>query len=273
MKKIILAFDGTHFSEGAFNFAQNIHEQQPVLLVGVFLPQTQLANLWNYSDGVGGMFIPMVEENDSEKMQYNVERFKKRCIANGIDFRIHNDYNEFALPELKKESKYADLLIIGSEVFYENKDSGWPGEYLEDVLQEMNCPVLLVPEKYDFPKGIILSYDGSDDSIFAIKQFAQILPEFKDTTTILVYMNEDENADFPNKIQLEELLARHFSDLSLLKLEINPKQYFDTWISEKKSVMLVCGSYGRSGISLMFKHSFVRDIIAEHTIPVFIAHK
>jgi nucleotide-binding universal stress UspA family protein len=273
MKKIIIAFDGTRFSEGAFRFAQKIHEIQPVLLVGVFLPQTQLANLWSYSDGVGGMFIPMAEENETEQSQFNVDRFEKLCIANGMDFRIHNDFNEFALPELKKESKYADLLIVGSEVFYENKDSGWPGEYLEDVLHEMACPILLVPEKYEFPKGVLLAYDGTDDSVFAIKQFAQLLPELKDLATLLVYVDENANNDFPNKIQLEELLARHFSDLTFLKLEIDPKNYFNTWISEKKSFMLVCGSYGRSGLSLLFKHSFVRDIIAEHTLPVFIAHK
>jgi hypothetical protein len=137
----------------------------------------------------------------------------------------------------------------------------------------MACPILLVPEKYEFPKGVLLAYDGTDDSVFAIKQFAQLLPELKDLATLLVYVDENTNNDFPNKIQLEELLARHFSDLTLLKLEIDPKNYFNTWISEKKSFMLVCGSYGRSGLSLLFKHSFVRDIIAEHTLPVFIAHK
>ena len=48
MKTIILAFDGVHFSEGAFEFARRLNESQPVLLTGVFLPQAELSNLWSY---------------------------------------------------------------------------------------------------------------------------------------------------------------------------------------------------------------------------------
>ena len=39
MKKILIAFDGTHFSDGAFEFARRVNELQPILLTGVFLPQ------------------------------------------------------------------------------------------------------------------------------------------------------------------------------------------------------------------------------------------
>ncbi|WP_301923889.1 hypothetical protein [Ferruginibacter sp.] len=42
---------------------------------------------------------------------------------------------------------------------------------------------------------------------------------------------------------------------------------------KKKSAILVSGSYGRSGISQIFKNSFIQNIIAEHRLPVFIAHK
>ena len=42
MKKIILAFEGTHFSEGAFEFARKLNELRPILLTGVFLPQTEV---------------------------------------------------------------------------------------------------------------------------------------------------------------------------------------------------------------------------------------
>ena len=273
MKKIILAFEGTKFSEGAFEFARRLNEIQPVLLVGVFLPQTELANLWTYADGVGGMFIPMHDDTETEDLQKNIERFEKLCLGNSIDFRVHKDYNEFALPELKKESRFADLLILGSEVFYENSETRWPGEYFEDALHEMSCPVLLVPEKYDFPKSVVLAYDGSDDSLFAMKQFALLFPELTDMKTLLVFADDDVKEDFPDKIQMEELVARHYSDLTLLKLNLDPGKYFSTWMSEKTSALLVCGAYGRSGISLMFRHSFVRDIIASHRMPVFIAHK
>ncbi|MGZ8559752.1 MAG: hypothetical protein ACXWWC_15525 [Chitinophagaceae bacterium] len=62
---------------------------------------------------------------------------------------------------------------------------------------------------------------------------------------------------------MEELAARHFSSLNLFKLEINPMKFVSTWIMEKKPAILVCGSYGRSGISQFFNKSFVKQVIAD----------
>jgi nucleotide-binding universal stress UspA family protein len=274
MKKILLAFDGTHFSEGAFEFARRLNELKPVLLTGVFLPQAELANLWSYADGVGGpSLIPLLESDESELVHQNIERFEKLCKSNGIDYRVHKDFFDFVLPELRKESRYADLLILGSEVFYENMGSGSPNEYLKDALHDFECPVLVVPEKYNFPEKNILAYDGSEESVYAIKQFAYLFPELTNRETLLVYADDDAEEDFPDKIQIEELAARHFKNLTFFKLNLNPKKYFSTWVSEKGSSILISGSYGRSGLSRLFKKSFIQEVIADHRLPVFIAHK
>jgi hypothetical protein len=199
----------------------------------------------------------------------NIERFEKLCKDNNINYVVHKDFYDFALSGLKKESRFADLLILGSEVFYRQMAST---EYLNDALNNVACPVLLVPEKFDFPESIILAYDGSEDSVFAIKQFAYLFPELTTRQTLLVYANEDAEKGFPDKIQIEELVSRHFSNLTFFRLNLNPKKYFSEWVAEKKSAMLVSGSYGRSGLSLLFRKSFINDIINDHCVPVFIAH-
>ena len=273
MKKVIIAFDGSNFSEAAFEFARRLNELKPILLTGVFLPQADLYNLWSYADGVGGLYIPLVESRESELVKTSIDLFKKRCQGNGIDFRVHDDFYDFAIPELKKESRYADLLIIGSEKFYENAGKNSPNPYLKFALHDVQCPVLLVPEKFEFPENIILAYDGSEDSVFAIKQFAYLFPELLRKETFLLYVSEDPDDDFPDKIQMEELAARHFKKLTLWKLDINPKKQLRKWLLDKSTSLLVSGSYGRSGLSQLFSRSFMKDVIADHRLPVFIAHK
>src|SRR5574338_569740 len=186
MKKILLAFDGSHFSEGACGFAKNLNEKNPILLVGAFLPQVDYANLWSYSGGgmTGPLFIPLVEGEDSEAVKKNVERFESFCEKNGIEFRVHKDFYDFALPELRKESRFADLLLLGGETFYENIGTDEPNDYLKDALH------------------------GVEDSVFAIKQFAYLFPEFTDNKTILVYVNEKGEERFPEEVSIEELVAR-----------------------------------------------------------------
>ena len=272
MKKIIIAFDGANFSEGALEFARRLNEIEPILLTGIFLPQIQLGNLWVYPGAVTPMQI--LEGDESEIIQQsNIEKFEKLCRGNGIDYRVHKDRYDFVIPELMTESLYADLLILGSEIFYEQAGDDAQYIYLREAVHDMKCPVLLVPEKFEFPQNIILTFDGSEEAVFAIKLFAYLFPELTKLKTLLVYADKDVDKDIPDRIQMEELVARHYSDLTLTKLNLNPKAYFNTWIMDNKSALLVSGSYGRSDLSQLFKKSFVQDIIKDHRVPVFIAHK
>jgi hypothetical protein len=100
-----------------------------------------------------------------------------------------------------------------------------------------------------------------------------LLPELLDNNTMLVYITSEGEKEIPNESYIEEFAARHFKDLTITKLDIDPKKYFSTWIADRKSSILISGSFSRSAVSSLFKKSFVLDIIKAHKIPIFIAHK
>lgn len=270
MKKILLASDGSNFSEGAFEFASHLNKIEPILLTGVFVPQVDTSNFWSYSVGVPPAVLPVWEEDSGEEQKI-IERFKDLCEYNNIRCKVHDDYFGFAIPEIKRETKFADLLLIGSQKFYHNLGEGM-NDYIVNILHKTECPVLLVPETFIFPQSNVLAYDGSDSSIHAIKQFAYLFPELCDNPTLLVYCEEKDQI-IPEKENMRELAAQHFSDLQILKLEIDPKKYFGRWVAEKRNSILISGGFGRSVLSELFRKNFVADIIKEHQMPVFIAHK
>lgn len=268
----MLAFDETNFSEGAFEFARCLNELSPVLLTGVFLPQAQIANVWSYAES-GSAFIPLLEAEEVDQINSNIEHFEKLCQRNGIDYRVHKDFYDMAIPALKKESLFADIIILGSESFYSGFSRKDQTQYIGQALHDMRCPVLIVPEKYRFPENIILAYDGSSSSVFAIKQFAYLFPELTGKEAILVNVTDKENAELPRSQYIEELAARHFSNLTILNLQLESRHFFHTWLSERPGSLLVCGSYGRSGVSQLFRRSFITEILEDRLLPVFIAHR
>lgn len=274
MKKLLLAFDGTHFSEGAFEFVRRLNDRAPVLVTGVFLPQVDYANLWSYAGGgmAGPVFIPLVEGEDVSVVEENIARFEALCEKNGIEFRVHKEFSDFALPSLKKETRYADALIIGSEIFYQNLGTEDPNEYLREVLRGVECPVIIVPEQYDFPENIVLAYDGSASSVFAIRQFAYIFPQLAKLPTLLLNVSKSEKEDVPDQSYIQELVARHFGNLSVFKLELGSQKDFSKWLADRKGALLVSGSYGGSSMSRMFHKSFITEVIRDHKLPVFNAH-
>jgi len=275
MKKVILAVDGTNFSTGAFEFIRRLNELQPLMVTGVFVPQLDYANLWSYAPtGMNApVFIPLIEEEENVYVLKNIARFEKLCQANGIAYRVHKDFSDFALPELKEESRFADVMILSGELFYKHIIGANQYDYIRNVLHNSECPVLVVPEKFTFPQNNILAYNGSEESVYAMKQFAYVFPELAANKTLLVYADENVEKEFPSKHQVIELASQHFKNLTLYKADINPKKYFREWIGEQEASILVSGSYHRSIISETFKKSFVADLIQDHQLPVFVAHK
>ena len=273
MKKIVIPFDGGHFSKGAFSFASSLHEKKAILLTGIFLPEVDYARFIFFPTAFAApVFMAGVEDFEEEEVNNNVEMFAELCQKNLIEYRVHKDLFDSSIPQLSKETRFADLMIIGSETFYTNGIVNGTNEYLKDALHSTECPVVIVPEKFDFPSNIILAYDGSASSVFAIKQFANLFPELCNLKTILVYVcNEKHN--MPDQVLIEELVARHFSNLTVTKkITSDNKNDISNWFSQLKNSLVVSGSFGRSGISELFKKSFLIELIKEHSTPVFIAH-
>ena len=271
MKKILIAFDGHHFSQGAFDFVCNLNDREPLLVIGVFLPVIDYNELLYSIGGLSGpVYYQDVQLTDTGIIQKNIDHFKALCIRHNLEFRVHPDIKKNSIAELKKESRFADLLVIDSKLFYENLGKATQNDYIEDILHKSECPVVLIPEKFKEPGNVILTYDGSDNAVYSLKQFSYMFPEFKDLETMLVYFGQE---GIPDLTLIEELTARHYSHLNIYEMDSEPQQYFDTWLAEKGNSILVTGAYGRSGLSEMFKKSFISQTIHDRKVPVFIAHK
>ena len=273
MRNVIVAFDGKHFSEGVFDFLCNLNNKEPILATGFFLPEVDFAELLYSIGGLGGpIYYKEFAFEDTTIVQKNIDLFKSLCRNNGIKYYVQPDIGKHIISELESESRYADMLVLSSKLFYENLDDDTWGNHIEDVLHRAECPVILIHGHYNNPKSVILAYDGSASSVHAIKQFAYLLPELTKFKTLLVTAG-GKNDGVPDIKNIGELAACHFSDLTIFELGLNPGKYFNTWLQDNGSSILVTGAYGRSALSEMLKKSFIAETIQDHKVPIFIAHR
>lgn len=272
MKKLLLLSDGSNFPVGAFEFIKYLHEKEPVSVTGFFYSSVDYEMLITSSLSASAEgFINTVKER-SEEVDKQISLFERHCLNNQIDFIIHKDTDIGAVDSIIKESRFADLLLISEEVFCKDFNDVQPNSYMKEILHRSECPVLLVPEKFKEPEKVIISYDGSKESMFAIKYFANLLPVFNNTETELVFIKQEDDSEIPDMEYLEEYAAKRFNNLTINKLPFNAKKYFGTWLEYQKNALVISGSFARSGLSRALKHSFVENIISKHTVPVFIAH-
>jgi hypothetical protein len=272
MKKLLLPFEGGHYPQELLDFVGVLQPMAPVLLTAAFVPTSDYANM----AGVGELpaTAPFSSRGDEDRMlRYNRKRLEQFCVECGIKLVVHEDREDFAVPCLHKESRYADLMLLNSSHFFEDLDRDQPNAWMKEMLHRSECPVLLMPDKASLPGELILAYDGSAASVFAIRQFAYLFPEFCRVRATLVYINEDLESKIPEAEAIRELCTLHFKKFRMLTLRMRSEQFYRTWIGMMTNPWLVTGSFGRSALSQSFSTSFSTDLIREHRVPVFIAHK
>jgi hypothetical protein len=273
MKKVLIVFDGEHFPSAVLDFALQLNRKEQIMLAGVFLPSVDYAEVltyYYYGQAVAPMYLEEYEE-DPVAIKKNITRFEDFCIKHGIRYRIHQNIKRKIVEELSYETRFADLMILSNSDFYENLGERLQREYLEDTLHKAECPIMLLPESYVPTASVVLAYDGSESAMHAIKQLSYLMPHLKDTEILLMYAGIGKD-EIPFHNLVKEYVTAHFHKWSEYKLEADPKRYFNTWIANKGPVLLVSGSFGRSGISELFKRNFLQEVIREHKVPMFIAH-
>ncbi len=269
MKKIILACDGKNFPKGAFEFAKELQQSEQVLLTGAFL------HPMNFEEFIPGIFAlyssPIATFLEQEKAEYqrNIKLFEELCQHNGIEYRVHEESNNWNINDLVKETRFADIMVMSEELFCTDINMAAPNDFMQQAIHKAECPVMLFPEIFKSFKKIVVAYDGKKECMFALKQFCNLFPLITNMETKIVYSGNDE---IPDMIYLEEYAGRHFKNLDFEKLHFKGKENFEDWIKGNNDSLVVSGSYSRSGLSTLFSKSFVEDIIHEHRVPLFIAH-
>jgi hypothetical protein len=273
MKKLLFICDGDHFSNGSFQFVQFLRETEHLFIKGLFFASVDYEQMMPVGYvPVLGPYAKMKEEEEIVLMQGEAQ-FSSRCKTAGIKYSIHENNGPWDKSLIGKESRFSDLIVISEELFFtEVFLNDQPNFFMQELLRAAECPVMVVPENFHFTTSLALAYDGSKNSMFAIKQFANLFPQLTDLPAKFVFIADDDNDEIPDRNLLDEYASLHFDSHGTSKLHFEPRTYINTWLENQKGVMLVTGSFSRSGFSALRNKSFSDPVIREHTCPVFIAH-
>jgi len=272
MKKIVVPFEGSSYHGELLDFVKALNARSKLFLTAAFVPNVDYAQLWPPVAALEATTIlPLPDENEKIATRHGrqLERF---CETHSIACRVHMDTSDFAVAAIRKETRFADLLLLSSRHFFDNLSEHQPNAYMQKVLHDTECPVMLMPTEPALPGSIILAYDGTPGCVRAIRQFAQLFPEFTNIPTTLVYVDEKGRGSIPDNDLIRELGNIHFRNFRMLRLRMSTDHFYDCWIGMMSNPWLIAGAFGRSEWSRLFSHSFVNRLIKEHKVPLFLAH-
>jgi hypothetical protein len=277
MKKIIAAFDGLKYSKSTERIALYLAKKTSTHLVGVFLDDPSYTSYSIYdaikTEGLSDPTLTKLEEKDKALRDIAVAGFKKCTEEAGIEFSLHRDKN-IAIQELKHESIYADLLIIGINETLNHYKEKPPTTFIRYLLADTQCPVLLVPVKYKLLDKVILLYDGEPSSVHAIKMFSYLLPQLKYLNTEVVTVNpEKKSLHLPDNRLMKEFMKRHFPNAEYKVLKGYAEDEIVKYLKQQnENTLVVLGAYRRTAMSRWFRESMADVLMKEVKLPLFIAH-
>lgn len=276
MEKILLAIDAISFDMNAFEFACYLAKTTRSKLTGIFLEnlvesekvlQSKLKNIINSTSQNSNN-----ELTDKRILiEKNIEIFKDHCNQKQINFNIHRDRG-VPVEEIIEESRFADVLVVDAETSFNKKYEGLPTEFVSSILRKAECPTIIAPENFEAVNEIIFSYENSDSSLFAIKQFTHLFPHFSNTKITILHVNETGMWQDPEKHKLYEWLQIHYTNIQFEILQgITETKLFE-YLLKKQNIIVIMGAYGRNKIAQLFKSSQADILIKTITQPIFIAH-
>jgi hypothetical protein len=261
MRKILLATNAHQVKASAVDFGCYIANLTRSPLTGVFLEK---------KNKVAEILIAAGEEEyestNAENAVSNTNLFCNRCLRNDARHSVHYVYGN-PLTETIKESLYADVILADGNTSF-NEDDGWPSQFIKDLLEDAKCPVIITPFDFDEINEVVFAYDGTDSSIFAMKQFIYLFPELNDIKITLLQVLKDDD-DITEKKRLREFLMMYFDAVHYDTLYGDAEaELFKRFLAQRNK-MLVMGAYGRKKF---LGHSTADILLKTLNIPIFIAH-
>lgn len=277
MKKIIAAFDGLKYSESTASHAIEIAKRYNGKIFGIFLEDFtyhsySIADL--AADDYPEQHAAQLNKMDAETRDGAVKHFTQQCEEQGLSYSIHRDKN-IAIRELLHEARFADMVVIQNNETLNHYSENAPTDFISNLLDRTECPVLVVPPIFQKIEKIIFLYDGKASSVFAIKQFSYLLPNQQGTPVELLCVKENgEDDTLPEAHYLKEWLKLYYDDVKTIALTGNSHEEILRFLKEQvANCLVVLGAYERGSISRMIHRSLADDIIKEIDLPLFISHR
>jgi hypothetical protein len=272
MKRILFVCTGEHVPKGMLSFLQSLQEEEPVCVTGLFFCPLDYDLLASASHVPTASLYMQVRAKEISIVGKNKEIFKQECLDHHTRHHVHENDDRWNKDLFAIESRFSDVVVLSGELFCEDGGNGQPNYFLQEALHAAECPVMVVPEVYSPVRHLIVAYDGTKDSLFSIKQFCYLFPQLTGLAAEMVYVKDEESEHMPEIENIKSYSRLHFSSMGFNKLHFNASHYFAAWIEEKPSAMLITGSFGRSSFSYAAKTSFIKEVLRDHSMPIFIAH-
>jgi hypothetical protein len=275
MKNLLLAVGDKTINTVTMDFACYLARLTKSSLTGIF-PKT-IAHKERLVTALSedSLHMPMSGNDEGgaeDSAKERISRFEDACTSRNIVPDLHTPISN-SWDDLIEATRYADAVIIDSDfTLHEHILEANPTHWAKKLLHESACPVIVAPLSFDTINEVIFTYDGSNSSLFAIREFLHIFPELVDTkaTVLQVWLEDDERPK--EQHQLIRWVKSQVNTVESVVLEATSNERLTEYLLSHPGALITMGGFGRGRMSRILQPSASGSVARLVSSPLFIAH-
>jgi len=265
LERLLLATDGSEYSEGAVREAINLAKTcgSKLYAISVIEVNPEFEAL-----------APGLAEKEEKQRGEHLKAIKSKASKEGVDCEIMvyrgGEPYESIVDEAAKNK--VGMIVLGR---HGRSALGrvMMGSATAKVIGYTLCRVLVVPKdaKINFDR-ILIATDGSMHSDFASNEAITIAKRSGSTLIVLSVAKKDENlpAAKVNVDMVKEVAQKEGIKVETLTLKGVPHEVIVNTAAQKKAGLIVVGSHGRTGITKILMGSVTERVIGHAESAVLV---
>lgn len=268
MKKMLVVIEGRHFTESQLEAAGYIARLAGGRITVALLEGWPPVKHFLIPAVGDGMFFNDRSERERsrelhEETVEGTERVRTACSARGMDITLHT-YTSSAMEAILLESRFADIMLV-PHILYS-------AGFIRELLKKAQCPVMLLPGNMQVIKEVILTYNGTFSSMYAIRTLFQLFPVLAMRKIKLVCVQEKGVKKIPHDSLLHQYLEGLCNRVEYLVPEGDPAKTLLVLLQYRKHTLVTFGAYGRNNTLQFFNGSVAEDALDLNHVYAFVAH-
>jgi hypothetical protein len=268
LEKLLVATDGSEFSEGAIKEAINLAKKCSSKLIAVSVVKT---------NPEFEALVPQVVEKDEREAREHLESIKSRASKEGLDCEIlvHRSEEPFQNIVDDAAKNQVDMIIIGTHGRTGLKRL-MMGSVTAKVIGHAPCKVLVVPKDARITlEKILIATDGSIYSEIASREAISIAKRCGSSLIALSVAKRDENLPVAKESidVVRQTAEKEGIKVEALTLKGPPFEVIVNTARQKNAGLIIVGSHGKTGLERLLMGSETERVIGHAESAVLVVRK
>lgn len=274
IKSILLAVDGSNYTEAILKYGIDLALKTDAHLRVLTVIDIRIFE-WAVAIGVEG-FAPIIpstayqEESQKileDKAEKVLERAGKVLKKGKVSYELEKASGS-PVEIICEKARLSDLVVMGSRGEFGSWRDKMLGATLEATTRLCIKPIMVTEKDYKQITGILVSYDGSNNSNKALPWAGYLAKQLGVPLNVITVNSDEESAKSTLKEATDYLSSYKLTKLNTIIMEGDAEVRIVEACKETKSDLIIVGSYGHSRIREAILGSTTVQVMRKSSVPV-----